>query len=109
MLSEVVAELLKLYPTLDRLLSVLAQVGERDAEHTRQEVARHIASRIGFVLLADIMNVDRHEQIERRVSKRLGAADEHLHVLVEKLSRTLLCVEGADVTRRLSLIDLPYP
>ena len=108
-MSSLTTEITQRAPTVDALLALLSELSGRPAEALRKELVEHLAARLAFLLLGDVLGAPNYGAIESRVAHRFGVDAPSVSSLAAELAQTAAWIEAADVARKLSLRDLPYP
>lgn len=108
-MSSLVKEILRRTSSLDDLIALLADLSGRPADVVRTELVEHLGTRVAFLLLGEALSAPNYSAIEARVERRFNGDTETVRELASELARTVACIEAADVSRKASLRDLPYP
>jgi 5-methylcytosine-specific restriction endonuclease McrA len=105
--STLVNEVLRRASSVEELLALLADLSGRSQDALREEVAAHLAGRVAFLLLGEVLGAANYSAIEARVGRRFR--DDDIASLATELAQTAAWIETSSVGRKVSIRDLPYP
>ena len=105
-MSSLITEILQRAPTVDSLLALLSELSGRSTDALRKEVVEHLAARVAFLLLGDVLRAPNYNAIEARVASRFGIDVRRVSTLAAELAQTAAWVEAAEVGRKISLREL---
>ncbi len=108
-MTNLVKEILRRSSSLDDLVTLLAELSGRSSAAVQDEIVAHLGARIAFLLLGEISDAPNYAAIESRVARRYRADLASVRDLAAQLAQTAAWVNAAEVSRKTSLRDLPYP
>jgi hypothetical protein len=106
MLGSATSELLRLHPTLDDLIRLLSDLGDRPADETVAEIRQHLALRVIFLLLSETEGAPNYQVLRKRIENRLQVAG--ATGLVDALASIRAHILAADIAPRSGLEDLTH-
>ncbi len=108
MLPSAVRTVLGIAPEIEDLLALLASLSGRPTGSLRQELKEHLASRVFFLLLAELGAAPNFSAIRNRLQTRLRFSQETLDELSTQLADAQASVEAYFTLTGAGIGDLPY-
>jgi hypothetical protein len=108
-LSQLAAEVLRKAPSIEDLLALLTDLSGRAQDELRAELSEHLATRVAFLLLGDVLDAGNYSIVQDRLARRFGAARGDVTALADELAHTMARIDAAGISRKSGLRDLPYP